>query len=222
MPDGARPLRYRALLVDLDGTLADSLGAMKAAYHAFLRGHGVAGSDEEFFSLIGPTLPEIVALLAKHHGIEGGADALLFEYERAIDAQYEGARPNPGARELLAFAKANGVRVAIVTSAQRAVAEAFCARHDLARFVDAIAAAQDAPDGKPSPRVYEAALAMLAVAPGDALAVEDAATGIAAARAAGVRVLALDPKGRGEFGGFAPDGLIARLDDAIAYLHGDA
>ena len=50
---------HRALMLDLDGTLADSLGAMRGVYDRFLDVFGVAGNDAEFARLNGPPLPVV-------------------------------------------------------------------------------------------------------------------------------------------------------------------
>src|SRR5688572_8005467 len=69
----ARSLQGRgkvpALLLDFDGTLADSLGVMRSVYDQFLLSHDKEPSDAEFESLNGPPLFEVVRRLKCTHGL---------------------------------------------------------------------------------------------------------------------------------------------------------
>jgi hypothetical protein len=57
------PINPAAILIDLDGTLADSLLVMREAYRLFLDDFQVHGTDDEFSSLNGPPLVEVVRRL---------------------------------------------------------------------------------------------------------------------------------------------------------------
>lgn len=179
-----------ALLVDLDGTLFDSLPALRLAYERFLSARGAAGSEAEFASWNGPPLAEVVAGLARTHGLQG--DDLLAEYEIEVERAYlESAQLAVGARELLDWAHRR-FAVAIVTSAPRRLAEALLATHELA--VHLVIGAADTERGKPHPDPYLAAMAGLPVRPERCIAIEDSPTGVRAAVAAGVRCVAVGPR----------------------------
>jgi HAD superfamily hydrolase (TIGR01509 family) len=214
--------RPRALFLDLDGTLADSLPAMRAVYAAFLAEHGRTGSDGEFDSLNGPALPEIVGVLRERHGLAPAADALERRYRALIAARYaRDSRPAPGARELLACARGRGVPVWVVTSAERPIAEEFLAVHDLAASIAAVVTAEGLPRSKPDPAIYRRALALAAVGAGDAWAVEDSPNGWRAATAAGICTFALAPAS-----GPVPEGPsirpVASLRDLVPLLEAAA
>src|SRR5271166_2066937 len=61
------PPDRRGLFLDLDGTLADSLGVLRRVYFCFLREFNQEGSDAEFDRLNGPKLSEIVGALQKKY-----------------------------------------------------------------------------------------------------------------------------------------------------------
>jgi len=92
-------------------------------------------------------------------------------------------RATSGAREALALMPAN--RVAIVTSAPRSGALALLRRAGL-KAPPVVITADDVERGKPSPEPYLLAAGRLAVDPSQALVVEDSASGVAAAHAAGM------------------------------------
>src|SRR6202012_1032703 len=98
----------------------------------------------------------------------------------------------PGAAELLAAARAERIRTAIVTSNSLANVRAHLARAGSTHPFDAIVCANGDPSrGKPLPTLYLEALDELGVDAGDAVAIEDSPNGIAAAKAAGLYCIAV-------------------------------
>jgi len=179
----------RALLIDFDGTLVDSLPALAVAYASFLEAHGCAPSGEEFEALNGPALPEIVATLKAAHGLAPPLEALLRDYRARVAIAYEEAvSPRDGAHDLLREAHALGVDVHVVSAApapwvrralERAGLGPVAAVHDTTGLVAS----------KPHPAVYRRALAHAGCEASAALAAEDAPNGLAAAQRAGLRVI---------------------------------
>jgi HAD superfamily hydrolase (TIGR01509 family) len=203
----------RGLLLDLDGTLADSLTVMRSVYDRFLAEHGRRADDGEFHALNGPALPEIVETLRARHALEGASDVLLGRYRALIAEIYATkARLAPGAGELLAAAARSGIAVWIVTSAERGLAERFVAQHALAGLIAGIVTAEGLPRSKPDPAIYLRALAEAGLAPAEAWAVEDSPNGIRAAVGAGITTFAL--------GASAPEGTcpIASLTELVPLL----
>jgi HAD superfamily hydrolase (TIGR01509 family) len=95
----------------------------------------------------------------------------------------------PGVRELLAEAAAAGLPYALVTSSQRAFAEAVLDATGITFPVTVCA--EDVTAGKPDPAPYLLAVKLLDVDPVRCVALEDSPNGVASATAAGCRVLAV-------------------------------
>lgn len=186
-------LRLKALLVDFDGTLVDSLDSLKKAYRAFLQHFNCEGSQEEFDALNGPSLPEVVAFLKQKYQLDGSKAELQELYEQGLVKAYRQAiHPLPGAKEALEFAKQRcGLKLALVTSAERKMVDASLQGLKLPFEFDAISCMQDGVNSKPSPELYLNALRQLHVQAEDALAVEDSLNGVLAATAAGVYAVQL-------------------------------
>ena len=172
-----------ALLCDLDGTLVDSRPEVNAAWRAFAALHGLdvdavlaatfAGPSREVVRTVAPWLDaEAEAARVERWQVETAART------RAID----------GAADLLAAWPRE--RVAIVTSGGRELARARLAGAGLPAPA-VLVSADDVRAGKPDPEGYRRAAALLGVPPERCLAVEDAPAGIAAARAAGARTVAV-------------------------------
>ncbi|ASO23092.1 sugar-phosphatase [Actinoalloteichus hoggarensis] len=169
-----------AVLFDLDGTLIDSTPAVTRCWRGWCDEFGIAPSiladshGRRAVEIIGEVLP--------------AAD--VAEAVRRLDelelADLDGVTALPGAATALAALGAG--QGAIVTSAVRTLALARLAAAGLVPPTTVVTA-DDVRVGKPNPEPYLTAARLLGVDPADCLVVEDAAAGVASARAAGMRVL---------------------------------
>lgn len=176
----------RALLIDLDGTLADSLTVMRRAYFRFLAGHGKPGCDAEFDRLNGPPLARCAEMLKQAHALAPPAGDLVAEWFRVIGEEYPSAPPAPGARALLEAATAAGWRCCLVTSSSAELAGRWLEAAGLAALVPDRVTGELTPRGKPFPDPYLAGLALTGAEAALSAAVEDSPAGAAAALAAGL------------------------------------
>ena len=188
-PGGTK--KRRALLLDLDGTLADSLGIMKVVYRRFMQGAGRTPTDAEFDRLNGPPIAEGVRILKYIHGLAAPHAELLARYQELIEEVYGTVPPSEGARALLEAAKARGLTVGVVTSNGEARTRAWLARTGLEGLVDVVVGGDAVARGKPAPDPYLAALKRAECEAKNACAVEDSPLGAIAACAAGIPTLAL-------------------------------
>lgn len=81
--------------------------------------------------------------------------------------------------------------LAVASGSSHPVIDEVLAMQSLRRFFTAVASVQDVPRGKPAPDVFLHAAKLLQVAPAECCVVEDAAVGVEAALAAGMRVIAI-------------------------------
>lgn len=168
-----------AYLVDLDGVLVDSLGAAIRSWTWWASLHGL--DPGPFIRAHGRPSREAIAELAPQ--LDADAEAALVEEREIGDTDVVAL---PGASGILAAARP----VAIVTSGGRRLAEARLRAAGLQRpkvlvSVDSISR------GKPDPEPYLYAAQRLKIAPSRCTVFEDAPAGVAAGRAAGMRVVAL-------------------------------
>jgi beta-phosphoglucomutase len=171
----------------LDGTLVDSMSLLYEVYLAFLRGFGISGSKEEFNSLVGPSIPEVVLRLQKQYQLPHDYTTLLHSYHSTLTRSYvEEIQLFPDAKKFLKFIKKRGLKLLLVTSAQLFVANAVIDRLDVRQFFDAVVTSDGLERSKPDPAIYKRALEIAQVRPGEAIAIEDTASGIEAAVGAGI------------------------------------
>ena len=176
-----------AALLDMDGTLVDSDAAVERAWKIWAQEHGV---DPD-------------AVLALAHGSPAAHTVRRFRPDldepavaeaaaRQLALQYDDLRDvtaTPGAEELLATLDRLGLPWAVVTSADRRLAEARLGAAGIAAPL--LVTVEDVSAGKPDPEGYLLAATRLGVDPAHCLVVEDTEPGVAAGRAAGARVAAL-------------------------------
>ena len=177
------PLLARALLFDLDGVLADSTPSVTRAWSAWARRVGL-DPDELLPTVHGRRAVETIRRVRPELDVEAELASLVADETTDNDDTEE----IPGARALVSGLPSGSW--AIVTSGLREVATA---RLVAARIPipPVMITAESIERGKPDPDCYLKGAEALGVAPSDCVVVEDAPIGAAAARAAGMRLIAL-------------------------------
>jgi len=186
-----RPVTTRALLLDLDGTLALSVGVLVQVYRKFLEKRDRHATDAEFARLNGPSLREVVSILKETHQLDGTVDDLFAAYKTLVRDVYDSVEPNAGARELMEQARTLDWKVCVVTSNTRDIAERWLKRVQLDQYVTDVVTGETVTKSKPDPEIYLVALQRCGAAAKDAIAVEDAPLGAASALGAGVETYVL-------------------------------
>lgn len=181
--------RPRAIVFDCDGLLVDTEGCWTVAESELFRSRGLAFDTADKEALIGASVPAACALLADLFA--DGSSAAQVERELLVKVEQivgrEG-RPMPGAVELMALALER-LPTAVASNSPRALLDQALQVGGFATLPAVTVAADEVANPKPAPDLYLAACARLGVAPGDALAVEDSATGVRAATGAGMRTI---------------------------------
>lgn len=188
-------MKLKALCIDLDGTLIDTLPALYQVYLKFMNHFGKKGTEAEFKELIGPSIDEIVVILAKKHKLPEPPEELSVYYVSLLMMQgFQGTELYPHAKSTLESLKKAGVKLAIVTSGTKPLVKACLEPLHIEPMFDAVITAEAVKQTKPHPDLYEIALKNLSIEPKDAVAIEDSSEGVAAALKAGLSVLMLTHK----------------------------
>jgi beta-phosphoglucomutase len=179
----------RAVLWDLDGTLADSREFHWRAWRETMSAAGVEVTETQFLASFGQRNDTI---LSKWLGPEAAPDRIR-EIGHAKEALYrhfiqeEGIAPLPGAAEWVRRLERERWQQAIASSAPRLNVEVMARVLGFADAMGALVGAEDVQRGKPDPDVFLAAASKLGVPPDHCIVVEDAAAGVEAARRGGMR-----------------------------------
>lgn len=187
----------KALIFDVDGTLAETEELHRAAFNHAFSAFGLnwrwdrdtyrallttTGGKERIARFAGETQTADVPVAALHA-------EKTHAFARLIA---EGVALRPGIRDLIAEARASGLRLAVATTTSPENVEALCLAafgEPAGQVFDAIAAGDMVARKKPAPDVYLLALDLLDLSGREAIAFEDSANGVRSARAAGLPVV---------------------------------
>ncbi|MFD7625431.1 HAD family hydrolase [Streptomyces sp. NPDC059851] len=183
------PDDVQAVVFDCDGLLVDTEVCWTRAETEIFAAHGHGFGPEQKALVIGRTLAAVGAAMADYFGRPGAGDELAAELLEGVRRELaKGADPLPGAVELVK-ACAAAVPVAVASNSPRELLDTALDSAGLAGFFPVSFAADEVESAKPAPDLYLAACAALGADPIRSVAFEDSATGIAAARAAGLYVV---------------------------------
>ena len=187
----------RGVIFDMDGVLIDSHPIHKKVWSQFLASVNRPVSDDELdFVLDGRKREEIL-----RHFLGDLSEDRLKEYGRRKNELYaessKDLRTIAGVEKFLASLEAAGLLMAVGTSAsfQRA-RDTLAVLGILPRF-SALVTGNDVANGKPDPEIFLRAAERLNLAAHNLLVVEDAVSGVKAAKAAGMKCLGIAANGRG-------------------------
>jgi HAD superfamily hydrolase (TIGR01509 family) len=180
-----------AVLFDLDGLLVDSEPVWYDVEAAVVERLGGTWAPEHQAALIGGTLDASCRYMIAHTGADITVDELSVQLVDEMVRRFRADLPvHAGALELVDAVRARGVRTALVSSSYRILVDAALERLGRHRF-DVTVAGDEVTRGKPDPEPYLTACEQLGVAPHATVVLEDAASGVAAAEAAGCVVVAV-------------------------------
>ncbi len=182
----------KAVLFDMDGTLVDSEKHWDVALHALYRHFGGVLTPAVRESTVGGSADEVMQIVYADLGRDPNpadmADSVDWLHDYTAELFDDSLPWCAGARELLDDLYAAEVPMALVTNTRRDLTER--ALNTIGRhYFTASVCADEVPRGKPAPDLYQRAAELLGLEPSECLAIEDSATGTAAAEDAGCPVL---------------------------------
>lgn len=187
-------IMLKGIFVDFDGTLVDSLPALWKCYRLFLSSHGIDGNEEEFISLMGPQIGEIVAALKEKYHLLPSHEDLIGQYREIVAAAYAtNVVLFPWAKEVLREQKKLGRRLAVVTAAPAPFVIEVLQRYGIAELFENVFGSHANEPCKPHPAIYRRALREMQIQSDEVVAIEDSPNGLESARHAGITAITFTP-----------------------------
>ncbi|MDP2662325.1 MAG: HAD family phosphatase [Dehalococcoidia bacterium] len=181
----------RAVIWDMDGVLVDTAEAHFRAWRRMFGGMGRDLTREEFFERFGMKSVEILReALGDLPSKE--LSRLAFKKEGYYREEIAGkVVALPGVGRILDLLQREGFRQAIASSAPVINIGLILETTGIGRFFDAVVSGDEVKAGKPDPEIFLEASRRLGVAPAFCVVMEDAIPGVMAAKAAGMRCVAV-------------------------------
>lgn len=184
----------KAVLFDLDGTLIDSEFFHYECWNEVLADYGVELNYQDWLkNYAGIPLPvNAKNLVAKYElnvplvALVKRREALTLERLKTKDVELM-----PYALEMIEFLYGRRLLLAIVTSSPREDVEAIFDRNGLRKYFDLIITRTDVIQNKPDPEGYQKCYSSLGLAKEECIVFEDTINGIKAAKAAGIKCIAV-------------------------------
>ena len=178
-----------AVLWDMDGTLVDTEPFWIRAETELVAAHGGTWTTADAHALVGLDLLDSAAYLRRVGGVDMAPAAIVeLMMERVVEQMAASPPWRPGALDLLAALRREGIPSVLVTMSWRRLLGAVVDLRPAGSFA-ATVAGDEVERGKPHPEPYLAAADLLGVEPARCVAIEDSPTGARSARAAGCAVL---------------------------------
>jgi len=207
-------------IFDMDGLLTESESRWRIAEREACAELGLPLTDADFDATMGIRMRQVAHIWFDRHPWEGPTpdEVATSVVDRVIELCAD-AVPLPGVVETLDTCAASGLRIGLCSSSDQRMIDAILEALGLTdRFEIAHSAEADA-HGKPHPEPYLVTAALLGVNPAECLVFEDSVTGCVAAKAAGMRLIAVpEPGERGSARfGFA-DVVLDSLEDFGSWI----
>jgi HAD superfamily hydrolase (TIGR01509 family) len=184
-----------AVILDLDGLLADTEPLWTESARRLLARRGLAYDAAIKVMTMGRHPIEVMGIYKEHFGLEGEPALLAAERVDILRELYQSElRAMPGAVELVRELAADRVPMIVASSSPASLIQLVLERLGLRPPIERWLGSERVQHGKPAPDLFLMAAAELGVAPRTCVVLEDSPAGLLAARAAGMRCVAVqDP-----------------------------
>jgi HAD superfamily hydrolase (TIGR01509 family) len=177
----------------MDGVLTDSEPLINAAAIAMFHEQGLEVKPDDFLPFVGTGEDSYLGGVAElHHFAIDLQSAKRRTYEIYLELVPTRLKSFPGVQELVWQCRQAGLRIAVASSADRVKVEANLRKIGLPPETwEALVVGEEVNRKKPAPDIFLTAAAKLGLSAGQCAVVEDAVNGIEAAKAAGMRCVAV-------------------------------
>jgi len=186
-------LNICAVIFDMDGVLTNSEPLINAAAIAMFKEKGLIVQPDDFLPFVGTGEERYVGGVAEKYGFALDASAAKQRtYEIYFDLVPTQLEAFPGVHDLVTLCRQAGLKVVVASSADRVKVAVNLQKIGLPPEAwDAVVTGEQVKHKKPAPDIFIHAAEQVGISPNECVVVEDAVNGIQAAKAAGMRCLAV-------------------------------
>ncbi|MBN2852243.1 MAG: HAD-IA family hydrolase [Clostridia bacterium] len=208
-------MNIKAVIFDMDGVLVDSESVITKAAMLALKEWGIDSREEDFKPFTGMGENSFIGGVARKYGVSFSLDMKVRTYEIYVSIVNDEIKTYEGITMLLSYLRDRHYKVALASSADMIKVKAnLTAAHIPLSFFDAVICGDMVENKKPAPDIFLKAADELQVISANCLVIEDALSGIQAAKAARMNCAAVMTSfGEKDFSPLQPDYIIEKTVD---------
>ncbi len=183
-------MRYKKILFDFDGTLADTMDDNFLAWQRAFERYEVRIERGDYFHLEGLKLLKVAEVIGKKYSLPSEHYPRIVELKNKFYLENNSFRFYEGVNEMIEKLYDGGTQLALVTASPRSKLEKTVPKEFLSKF-KCVVSGDDCERGKPYPDPYLKAIRQLGEKPENCIGVENAPLGVESVKSAGVYCIAI-------------------------------
>lgn len=189
----------QAIIFDMDGVIVDTEYLdfqLQKQFIQSISSHFDCLCEEDFSSLVGSSYQQLAQAIQDLSGSPWTLEEISRQFEKYAREHYRDVSYSCLFRQdmlaILDYAKEKGIKLAVTSSSRKRHIEEVLESCGILSYFDTLVSGEFFKKSKPEPDIYLATLIRLGVSAQETVAIEDSAYGIAAAKAAGITVIAYE------------------------------
>lgn len=183
----------RTVIFDMDGVIIDTEPIHHQAFLAAFAELGIAVSAAEYATFLGKSTRNVFQLLKQKYGFPQEVEAMVLRKRELFNEVFDTDATLdllPGVRPLIEDLRRHGVQLVVASSASNATIARVFDRFGLRPYFAHLVSGEDFAESKPNPAIFLRAAELAQTPVAECIVIEDAANGVAAAKAAGIYCIA--------------------------------
>jgi beta-phosphoglucomutase family hydrolase len=182
----------KAVIFDLDETLVDNAQNHLSASLTIMKKYGIV-FDGNIGPFVGKRISDFLKEMMKRNKVNKKYFKDIFKQRQGVflDLVARECNPMPGMKYILDLTKEEGYKMAVASSGSLDYINLCLEKLGIENYFDVVVSGEDLEFGKPHPQTFLVAAQKLGVEPKNCVVLEDANAGVRAAKAAGMKVIAI-------------------------------
>lgn len=181
----------KAVIFDLDGTLADTMGIWDQIDIDFLAKRGISVPDDYMQEIAHLGAYKTALYTINRFNLTDTPEELIDEWTKMALDSYKNASLKKGAREYLSSLKEKGCKISIASATDILLIEAFLESNNIRHFIDYIITVDDIGRGKEFPDIYIKCAELMKTDISECLVYEDILVAVKGALSGGFKVIGM-------------------------------